>query len=444
MKKFTRILVCLMLFVFAFSFVACGNKDKDKFVYPSSNMTTQGNGGMSVQKGNYLYFVNGFKSITSTDINKKTKYNIGSLNVTKLDEKGNPVTDDGGIKDDEYRTITDKLVGYEIADLYICGDYIYFASPCLENENQDGDQVWAKDKVVFYKKKLNNKGKVEKIYQSKVDYEELNYTYFNKGNNAYLLIHEINNDKIVCIDCSNSKVSETTQISSIAFPQNKENVADVFYIKNSTLYKYNVATNASTEYCLVDSTAELKYVGGDYVYIIESHNNGSNKDLLVSKISDKSEFEFICASSSYKDVKISADGKVVVCLDDKFAEYYIVNIGQDMSPEVLTEEESSIKIIGFNTRDLFYYIESEDSIIIKSVSMNNILAGSESEVVEVATISGLDKNYFDIEDDYIYFYKNAGNGSNLYLHRISVNNPDSTQSAQMIGMFIDSDIKTEE
>ena len=112
MKKFTRILVCLMLFVFALSFVACGNKNKDKFVYPSSGMTTYGNGGMSVQKGNYLYFVNGFKSISSSDINKKTNYNIGSLVVTKLDNNGNPVVDNGGLKDDFYRTITDKLVGY--------------------------------------------------------------------------------------------------------------------------------------------------------------------------------------------------------------------------------------------------------------------------------------------------------------------------------------------
>ena len=44
MKKFTRILVCLMLFVFAFSFVACGNNGKDKFVYPASNAKTEGTG----------------------------------------------------------------------------------------------------------------------------------------------------------------------------------------------------------------------------------------------------------------------------------------------------------------------------------------------------------------------------------------------------------------
>ena len=175
MKKFTRILVCLMLFVFAFSFVACGNNGKDKFVYPASNAKTEGNGGMSVQKGNYLYFVNGFKSVTSTDITKKTNYNIGSLKVAKLDENGNPVTGDGGLKDDYYRTITDKLVGYEIADLHIFGDYIYFVSPCLENEYVGGDQVWAKKKVVFYRTKINNKGKIEKLYQSRVDYTELDY-----------------------------------------------------------------------------------------------------------------------------------------------------------------------------------------------------------------------------------------------------------------------------
>ncbi len=442
MKKFTRILVCLMLFVFAFSFVACGGKNKDKFVYPTAGMATQGNGGMSVQKGNYLYFVNGFKSISSSDINKKTNYTIGSLMVTKLDENGNPVLDDGGLQDDYYRTMTNKLVGYEVADLHVFGDYLYFASPCLENEYNKAEdkEVWARNKVIFYRVKLNNSGKMEKLYQSKVDYSKMNYTYYVADGKVFILIHEVENNKIVRIDANSSDVSQITQVSSVYFTENNEDISNIFYINNNKLYRYNVATNVSNEYCGVDSSAKIKFVGGGYVYITKSHGNGSsNTDLYISKISDKSEFKVILAESSYDDVRISLDGRMIVCLDDTMVEYYIPSI-VDAVPYVLIEEESTINIIGFNESDMFYYVTSEDNIIIKSVSVNNVLAGSESEVIEIATLSDVDKTYFDIEEDYIYFYKTAGNADNLYLHRVRVNNPDSTQSAQMVGVYIDSDI----
>ncbi len=442
MKKFTRILVCLMLLVFAFSFVACGGKNKDKFVYPTSSMATEGNGGMSVQKGNYLYFVNGFKSISSSDINKKTSYTIGSLMVTKLDENGNPVLDNGGLIDDYYRTITDKLVGYEVADLHVFGDYVYFASPCLKNEyNEDLDkEVWARDKVIFYRVKLNNSGKLEELYESKVYYSKMNYTYYVSDGKVFILIYEEGNNKIVRIDANSSAVTEITEVSSVYFPENNQDIANIFYIKNSTLYSYNVANNVSSEYCGVDSSAELKFAGGGYVYITKSHGNGSsNTDLYISKISSKSEFKVILAQSSYDDVRISLDGSMIVCLDDSMVEYYIPSI-IDAEPYVLIEEESAIKIIGFNESDMFYYVTSDDNIVIKSVSVNNVLAGSDPEVIEIATLGDIDKNYFDIENDYIYFYMSAGNANNMYLHRVRVNNPDSTQSAQMIGVYIDSDI----
>ena len=441
MKKFTRILVCLMLFVFAFSLVACGGKNKDKFVYPTSGMVTEGNGGISVQKGNYLYFVNGYKSVLSKDITKKTNYNIGSLKVTKLDENGNPVTDDGGIKDDYFRTITDKLVGYEVTDLHIFGDYIYFASPCLENENVGDDQVWAKKKVVFYRTKLDNSGKVKELYQSKVDFTELDYTYYTDGGKVVLLVHETKNNKIVRIDCIDSKVSEITQATSVCFPEKNEDYTNIFYIKNSTLYRYNAITNASDEYYDVESSAQLKFVAGGYVYITMSHGNGSsNTDLYISKIATESEFKYILASSTYDDVRVSLDGNMLVCLDDKMLEYYIPNDEGDSTAYLLTEEESAITIIGFNDSEMVYYIAESDNIVIKTVSVNNVLAGSNVEVIEIATIGGVDKTYFDIENDYVYFYKTAGNASNLYLHRVRLNNPEPTQEAQMIGVFIDSDI----
>ena len=86
MKKFTRILMCLLLCVFTFGLVACG-RTTDNFVYPNSSSETFGNGGMAVQKGDYLYFVNGFIS-AENQTEKNASYTVGALMIAKLDSNG--------------------------------------------------------------------------------------------------------------------------------------------------------------------------------------------------------------------------------------------------------------------------------------------------------------------------------------------------------------------
>ena len=125
MKRFTKILICLMLFVVGFAFVACDNRTtKEKnFVYPSRNDQVIGNGGLAVKKGNYLYFVNGFRSVDDIS-NKKASYTVGSLLLMKLGENGEVVTDeDGLLKDEYYITMSSALCGYEATNLFIFGDY---------------------------------------------------------------------------------------------------------------------------------------------------------------------------------------------------------------------------------------------------------------------------------------------------------------------------------
>ena len=70
MKKLTKILICLMLCVFSIGFVACDKRtEREKnFTYPAAADPIVGNGGMAVKKGNYLYFVNGYQSISNNDI----------------------------------------------------------------------------------------------------------------------------------------------------------------------------------------------------------------------------------------------------------------------------------------------------------------------------------------------------------------------------------------
>ena len=64
-----------MLCVFGVSFAACDKRsEKEKeFKYPSSSAEVIGNGGLAVQKGNYVYFVNGYKSISDVTSKKSNQ-----------------------------------------------------------------------------------------------------------------------------------------------------------------------------------------------------------------------------------------------------------------------------------------------------------------------------------------------------------------------------------
>ena len=146
-----------MLCVFGLGLVACDKRtEKEKaFTYPKSSDYVYGNGGLAVRKGGYVYFVNGYKQVSNLEnSNKNDKYTVGALMLMKLGENGELVTDeDGLVKDDYYISMSNKLCGYEATNLYIHGDYLYFVSPILENET--GDEVWAKERVMFNRIKLD-------------------------------------------------------------------------------------------------------------------------------------------------------------------------------------------------------------------------------------------------------------------------------------------------
>ena len=238
MKKFTKILICLMLCVFGLGLAACDNRTpKEKaFTYPSFSTETVGNGGLAVRKGDYVYFVNGYKSVADLkNSNKNNTYTVGSLMLMKLGENGEILTDENGlVKDEYYITMSSRLCGYEATDLFIHGSYLYFVSPILENEK--GDEVWAKERVVFYRIKLDKTSKVEEVYRSNVKFDSLEYKYYQSGSNLYILAWEKGSayydgsakDSLIKINATNKTSSIISQkVSSVVFA---DELNDVFYV----------------------------------------------------------------------------------------------------------------------------------------------------------------------------------------------------------------------
>ena len=449
MKRFTKILICLMLFVVGFAFVACDNRTtKEKnFVYPSRNDQVIGNGGLAVKKGNYLYFVNGFRSVDDIS-NKKASYTVGSLLLMKLGENGEVVTDeDGLLKDEYYITMSSALCGYEATNLFIFGDYLYFVSPCLENES--GDKVWAKERVVFNRIKLDKTGKVETVYESGVKYDQLEYEFYQENSSLYILAWEkgdsyYNNSgknaliRINATSKSNSKISNN--VSSVVFG---ENANEIFYVEddseNSSYYlkQYNIANNETTDYTSFDKTITAKFVADDKVYITKAHDYGSSTDLLVSNISNVSGFELVYAFEADADLKITPDGRAIVMAQEKT----ISLIRKDEEVVTIVDEDATaISVIGFTNGCVVYYDTKDDNSTIKCVSYDNMINDGTAEIETLTTVEAFeeDTTYFDIssDDSYIYFYNMEG--SHYYLFRLEVKN-NLDEKEEMIGVYLEED-----
>ena len=454
MKKLSKILICLMLCVFGFAFVACDNRtDKEKnFTYPSASDTVYGNGGLAVRKGNYVYFVNGYKSVADIT-NKNAYYNVGSLMLMKLDKNGEVVTDeDGLLKDEYYITMSSRLCGYEATNLYIFGEYLYFATPCLENES--GDKTWAKERVVFSRIKLDKTSKVEEVYSTGVKYSNLEYEYYEENGNLFILCYEKGssyyngngNNTLVRVH-ANAKASSkvVNNVSSVVFAENSN---EILFVKDDSkeskydLKQYDIAKNEIKDYTTFSSSVTVKFVAGGNVYITHKHSVGDTTDIKFSNIATQSGFELFRAYDGSSEIDITPDGSAVVMVKDNTISLIT---GVSSTITITDESVSTIDIVGYANGCVVYYgkltEESDYAYSVKMVSYYNYLNGGDTEIKTLVSLSDIDTSaaentYFDLGDNYMYFFNKVGN--NLYLHRVKLNN-NLGETEEMFGVYESAD-----
>jgi len=450
MKKFTKIFVCLLLCVFGLSLMACKDNRtpaEKAFTYPKSSDLVTGNGGMAVQKGNYLYYVNGYKTVDSEEHTQDATYTHGALMLMKLNNDGSIVTDENGLlKDDYYITMSNRLCGFNATSLYIAGDYLYFTSPSKENTTEDSvDPVWAKDYIEFYRIKLDKTSSPERIYQADVLYSDVKFEYYSNGSNVYILVYEKGETLEKDSDKNNALVRVTGSGDVELIANNvaetgyvfAENSNEIFYVKEDEsqfkLYQYDIVNNSSTYYKKAEDAAfDVNYVSGGNVYVTV------DGDLQVSSIASQSGFVTACLATSDYD-KVIVDNGIVIAVWDNTFNFFADDL--KISKTVTDSEATEITVIGCVNGSIVYRTNDNK---IKMFSYSNYLAGYSAELVTLATVEGLDTGYFDLQEDYVYFYKTVG--SHTYLHRLKVaNHFDETE--EMVGVYLEADtpkVETEE
>lgn len=459
-KNLTKVLICMILCVFTIGLAACkdDNNDSSNFVFPSSNSETVSNGGLVVQKGEYVYFVNGFLSYSNMP-HKNASYSIGALLIAKLDNNGGIVlNDDKLLHDDYYTAMSNKLCGFEATNLYIFGEYLYFTSPC---QLDDTNETWAKGRVDFYRIKLDKSGSVQHLYESEVENSSLEYAYYENAGKTYLLVYEKGenldnssmNNVLYRVDVTSGSKSSgeviAKNVTSVVMPDYSKDsdYKNIFYVEydssNSknpyTVVNYNIVAKVKSINKPFSSTVSVEHVANDFVFYKTSDN-----DLMRVKIQNfaTNNGEFVCFADIYTSITYmpNSEGVIVFTEDDKMFEYFLV--GNTTPIKLATDDNiSSITIIGLSNGCIVYV---DDNYTIKKISYSNHIAGQSIEIEIIASISDIDIGYFDIAEGYVYFYKTIG--SNQYLHRIIINNNTSEEIVEeMFGVYNESDIpETEE
>lgn len=209
-KKILGLALATMLVGSTFSLVGCGGTsykgDKLTAGYDSA-AAVQSNGGFVVEKGEYVYFINGSETYTAS--NKYGSVVKGALlRVSKSDLNGYMAGEDVTVE-----TVVPSLFVTQnyTSGIFIYGDYVYYATPTTDkNQKGEVENTW----LDFKRAKLDGTEAPMKGQFFRLSSNSANYRY-------------------VTVD---------------GVDENSDGEDDVFcmYEENSQLKSYNTATNKTT------------------------------------------------------------------------------------------------------------------------------------------------------------------------------------------------------
>lgn len=415
MKKFYSCLV-MMLLVCVMFFSACGGVAPMKGEQPSKDADVLGNGGHTVVKDGYMYYVNGYLEATDYDQlseNKMGSVTKGAIYRTKLDSTGKLVKDENGFLTDT-EAIVKKVVGFDKGSFYIVGDYIYYSTP---HNQKDSTGDLREDYVDICKIRIDGNAETNvKLYTATVISTDFDWTVYNMNGKTYVAVMESG---------SETKDSETVEIKTVKVidTNSKKVVTKIEDISSVSLLKQmNYLTNLST---LED--------GNQYIYYTrnvnkddEFYNLGSfNGNLLCRvKIGTNTEeiFETTSEGNTYELVVVKNNAIYYTITDSlSFTKLYKVN-------NSLFNKENQIQLTDAGFSDFVVIDHNENT------TLDYVIAKKDNKIYRINMVEGVANRVSILDSDVtiikavgnnIYFTKASESDSNVtLLYRIDIKSTD--------------------
>lgn len=263
---------------------------------PSLDDHVSSNGSMVVQKGNYVYFVNGLEETKNLKdgSNKYGSVDYSSLYRTELDNNGKLQYDENGKLIAE--VLAPKVIGFENGSFYILDDRIYYATPNTE-KNASGNIDFTQ--TDFYSSKLDGSD-VVRIYKTNVASTKFKFAFYKVENSVVLAVYD--SADLFMIDCDSHKVTKVAEkVDSIVLPK---------------------VTEVSS------------YAGENYVYYTRSsvEEDNSIRGNILAMASLKENQEKVALKNSTYVVKLFASDGLIYSskgVNDKGAYLYMINFKND-------------------------------------------------------------------------------------------------------------------
>ena len=428
-----------------------------------------GNGGITVQKGDYLYFVNGNTTASSISAGDNDFGDIeyGAIYRTKLTNNAIAYDQDGFLTNID--VVVPKLVGYENGSFYVYGNYIYYSTP---NNNKDHEGNSLTSLTDFYRININGTDN-QKIYTSTAeDLTPDDWTIYVVGDTHYFVVKDDTN--IIVAKTSDKNVGDTStvasDVTSVAFLNYdnfyNNNREEENYYNNYIYYTRSVNDNDNLSVTgnflarvkLGTSTEEIVYSAGENTYTligIANHNlyyTKSNSSMLQTDLVFKNAIsqtgiinsytsDIQLTYTSYADIYIVNDdtttGNYLIAYQDDAL--YLISAGQ--LPKLVLDK--AISILNVYNDTVIYY--DSDSSSLYRINAMAITPTETSLPLDDKTMQTDNSNLVDYDGTTVYIYVGYTSAdtseSNNYLNRINQN--AETIKTEFIGKMLDSHLPTQ-
>ncbi len=208
-KSFTKIICIFVAAVAALGIAvlsACGGTYKASALKGDYSGEVSSNGGFAVEKGNYIYFINGKQANTADNtFGKPVKGAVMRISKTDFSARNY----------DAAETVVPHIAysGQYNAGIYIYGDYVYYATPSTE-KNSNGEIQ--NSYLAFKRTKLDATGTMKDYYIQLSD-SATDYRYVEIDGTVYLL-YVATNEKLYgeSTGCTNiHSVNLTTRANTL-------------------------------------------------------------------------------------------------------------------------------------------------------------------------------------------------------------------------------------
>ncbi len=451
MNKMKKIIKSLFAFVLClctlFTFTAC---DNNLSATTNSSEGVVSNGGVSVYYDGWLYFVNGTKTASKSNVTGNIVN--GALYRVKADAEGNilynTTTDDDGneIKSfDQIELVINKLVGFKYGSIRIYGDFLYYTTPCTE-KNKSGEMLYGKTE--FRRYDLVNK-KDQLLYTSNASDDDLTFGFVKQSTSLYLVIFEKNSATLTSLlmgDKVTSVFVKEEVKSALISDENTDSVADGYVYYTLSYGDDDVVKRGVKVYkVLPDGKGEILM------------NSGKDVTLLTVK-GDKLIYSYDSAIyakaiTSGEDT-LSFDADAAVCYNNY---ENIIFLAQDGKLTVLVYEDEVLRSITWNngvmTNQNFHEFDSDEKITFIGVDGDWVIYQSSSIIykskfqnwadeeekipVQLSTSKIKDADELmapEIINGYLYCFCEDSSTNLTYMYRIKLETPDEAKAAEFIGL----------